>query len=109
MASIIVAQIPLDHVWYKGLLPEGGASGFGEAICHYVKHNHANLLVMGNRGQGDFERWGLFTTPWVDDYFFWLGTDFVSTCRAMSAVVGLGSVSDYAVHNAPCPVMVFKN
>jgi len=76
--------LSLDNVWFKALYPEGGASGVGESICHYIQSNHNNMLVIGNRGEGGFK-------------------------RAMSAMLGLGSVSEYCAHNAACPVIVYKN
>jgi len=82
--SSAVLQLSLDNVWFKALYPEGGASGVGESICHYIQSNHNNMLVIGNRGEGGFK-------------------------RAMSAMLGLGSVSEYCAHNAACPVIVYKN
>jgi len=48
--------VPLEHVWFKSLIPEGGASGVGESICHYLEQNGNNMLVVGNRGLGAFQR-----------------------------------------------------
>lgn len=42
-----------------------------------------NLVVLGSRGMGSFK-------------------------RSLMSFVGLGSVSDYCVHNLPCPVLVVK-
>mmetsp|Transcript_32736 Transcript_32736/g.77628 ORF Transcript_32736/g.77628 Transcript_32736/m.77628 type:complete len:406 (+) Transcript_32736:74-1291(+) len=55
--------IPLRNIWYKALSPEGGASGVGESICHYIKRNHNNLLLVGNRGFGAFQRFGGIPPP----------------------------------------------
>jgi Universal stress protein family len=41
------------------------------------------LLVVGSRGMGSFK-------------------------RSLMSIIGLGSVSDYVVHNAPAPVLVYK-
>jgi len=42
-----------------------------------------DLVVLGSRGMGSFK-------------------------RSLMGFVGLGSVSDYCVHNLPCPVLVVK-
>jgi hypothetical protein len=42
-----------------------------------------DLVVLGSRGMGSFK-------------------------RSLMNFVGLGSVSDYCVHNLPCPVLVIK-
>ena len=52
----LTPQIPLEHVWYKALQPEGGASGVGESLLHYVKSNHNNMLIVGNRDLGPWKR-----------------------------------------------------
>ncbi|XP_077243915.1 universal stress protein A-like protein isoform X1 [Tasmannia lanceolata] len=49
-----------------------------EAICEAVEKLKINLLILGSRGQGALQR------------------------------VFLGSVSNYCVHNAKCPVLVVK-
>jgi len=77
-------QIPMKNVWYVGLHPEGGASGVGESICHYIHTNKNTMLLIGNRGLGFFQ-------------------------RAMTNLLGVGSVSDHCVHNAPCPVLIYKS
>lgn len=49
-----------------------------EVICHVASAIQPNLLVIGSRGLGNLER------------------------------LMLGSVSDYVVHHAPCPVLVVR-
>jgi nucleotide-binding universal stress UspA family protein len=51
----------------------------GPALCRFASENSASAIVVGTRGRGGFKR----------------------------AV--LGSVSDYVVRNAPCPVVVVGN
>jgi nucleotide-binding universal stress UspA family protein len=51
----------------------------GPALCRFASETSANAIVVGTRGRGGFKR----------------------------AV--LGSVSDYVVRNAPCPVVVVGN
>ena len=50
------------------------------AICPFLQ---VDLVVLGSRGMGSFK-------------------------RSLMSFVGLGSVSDYCVHNLPCPVLVIK-
>lgn len=52
----------------------GGASGVGESIVSWAKHEHADLVVLGSRGMGAVK------------------STFMS-------VVGLGSVSEYCLHH----------
>lgn len=49
-----------------------------EVICHVAKEIAPSLLIVGSRGLGNLER------------------------------LMLGSVSDYVVHHAPCPVLVVR-
>ncbi|KAF8068226.1 hypothetical protein HT031_001912 [Scenedesmus sp. PABB004] len=65
------------------LLPEGGASDVGASVCKYAADHKADLVCLGSRGMGSFK-------------------------RSLMGFVGLGSVSDYAVHNAACAVAVIK-
>jgi nucleotide-binding universal stress UspA family protein len=51
----------------------------GPALCRFASHTSASAIVVGTRGRGGFKR------------------------------TVLGSVSDYVVHNAPCPVVVVGN
>jgi len=65
-------------------LPEsGGSAAIGSQLVKYAAEQHANLVVLGSRGQGALK-------------------------RNLMSVVGLGSVSDYVVHNIHCPVMVLR-
>eukprot|EP00884_Botryococcus_braunii_P006629 jgi/Botrbrau1/15968/Bobra.0294s0006.1 len=72
-----------ERIWYRALQPEGGASDVGESILHYARQNKVDVLVLGNRGLGAFK-------------------------RSMMSLIGLGSVSDYCVHNSPAPVIIVK-
>lgn len=54
-----------------------------QSIAHYAKDNKIDLAVVGSRGLG-------------------------AAKRAVSAFFGLGSVSDYVVHNCPSPVLIYK-
>lgn len=77
---------PDDHVLPCPVCPQsiqGGASDVGESITQYASLKRADLLVMGCRGMG-------------------------AVRRAMLSLIGLGSVSDYVLHNATCPVLVIK-
>lgn len=50
----------------------------GPVICRFAADAHADVVVVGSRGQGELR-------------------------RAL-----LGSTSSYVVHNAPCPVLVVR-
>lgn len=65
------------------LLPEGGASDVGASVCKYATEHKMDFAVLGSRGMGSFK-------------------------RSLMGFVGLGSVSDYCVHNLPCAVAVVK-
>ena len=39
-----------------GILPEGGSCGTGAAVCRFAAENSANLIILGNRDLGDFQR-----------------------------------------------------
>lgn len=58
-----------------------GPSSVGSAILEYVDKCRADVLAVGARGMG-------------------------AVHKAALALVGLGSVSDYLLHNAQCPVLV---
>lgn len=79
----IAAGLPKEQVFFKSMFPEGGASDVGESLCHYARDNAISLVVVGSRGLGALE-------------------------RGVATFFGLGSVSDYAVHNCPMPVLVYK-
>ncbi|KAF6251544.1 hypothetical protein COO60DRAFT_1704738 [Scenedesmus sp. NREL 46B-D3] len=65
------------------LLPEGGASDVGASVCQYSQDHKIDLVCLGSRGMGSFK-------------------------RSLMGFVGLGSVSDYCVHNLGCAVAVIK-
>lgn len=59
----------------------GGASGVAESIVVWANKHLPDVLVLGARGMG-----------WK---------------RPLMSLIGLGSVSDYCVHNAHLPVVVY--
>eukprot|EP00878_Enallax_costatus_P005041 GHUV01005301.1.p1 GENE.GHUV01005301.1~~GHUV01005301.1.p1 ORF type:complete len:255 (+),score=93.35 GHUV01005301.1:104-868(+) len=67
----------------RPLLPAGGASDVGASVCKYAQENKIDLVLLGSRGMGSFK-------------------------RSLMGFVGLGSVSDYCVHNLSCAVAVIK-
>lgn len=56
----------------------------GESIVKYAKEIRADLVVLGSRGLGGWKRAGM-------------------------SLIGLGSVSDYCSHHAPCAVVVVRH
>jgi len=75
--------VPKERIFFKALEPEGGASEIGLSIKHYAHANGIDLVVMGSRGMGAFK-------------------------RAMFSFLGLGSVSDWCVHNLELPVVIVR-
>lgn len=75
--------MPKERIFFKALEPEGGASDIGLSIKHYAEANAIDLVVMGSRGMGAVK-------------------------RAMYSFMGLGSVSDWCVHNLDLPVMIVR-
>lgn len=61
----------------------GGPADAGAALCSYAAAENASLVVVGSRGMGALR-------------------------AAVAGLVGLGSVSLYASHHAPCPVVVVR-
>ena len=55
----------------------------GDSLVHYAEANGVDLIVVGARGMGAVK-------------------------RALMSFIGLGSVSDYVVGHAQCPVAVVK-
>ena len=39
-----------------GILPEGGSCGTGASVCRFAADNRVNLIILGNRDLGDFQR-----------------------------------------------------
>lgn len=82
----VVAQelgVAADHIHLHMLPATGGASGVAESVVEYANHKGADVLVLGSRGYGSFK-------------------------RSMLALIGLGSVSDYCIHNVHTPVVVLR-
>jgi nucleotide-binding universal stress UspA family protein len=67
-----ILKLPGLHL--HALPAAGGASGVGESIVSWAKHEHADVVVLGSRGMGAVK------------------STFMS-------VVGLGSVSEYCLHH----------
>ena len=76
-------NLNLGNIEYHALNALGGASGIAESLVKYANAKQVDLAVLGSRGGGSIE-------------------------RGLRSVVGLGSVSDYAVHNMHCPVLVVR-
>mmetsp|Transcript_10153 Transcript_10153/g.19218 ORF Transcript_10153/g.19218 Transcript_10153/m.19218 type:complete len:183 (+) Transcript_10153:87-635(+) len=64
--------------------PGSATSGVGPAIVHHASDTEADVIIVGSRGLGAVE-------------------------RSLSRPLGLGSVSDYTVHNSEAPVVVYKS
>eukprot|EP00798_Chlamydomonas_sp_ICE-L_P024172 gene24172-9760_t len=72
-------------VSYSVLAPDGGGSSdIASSISKYAIESNADVMVVGCRGLG-------------------------AVSRSVMSVLGLGSVSDYLVHNGPCPLVVVKS
>lgn len=77
--------VPKSQIFFKGLVPEGGASDVAGSIVHYAAANRASVVVCGSRGLG-------------------------SLSRTLLDLVGLGSVSSYLTHHMQTtPVIVVKH
>lgn len=81
--TAVAKGVPRERLFFKNMLPEGGASDVGDSLLHYAKENKLDLIVVGSRGMGTFK-------------------------RGLASFFGLGSVSDYCCHNATVPVLVYK-
>ena len=76
-------DLKLSNVETHALNATGGASGVASSLVEYANRIEANVAVLGSRGGGALE-------------------------RSLRSVVGLGSVSDYAVHNMHCPLLIVR-
>ena len=76
-------DLKLSAVETHALNATGGASGVASSIVEYANRIKADVAVLGSRGGGALQ-------------------------RSLRSVVGLGSVSDYAVHNMHCPLLVVR-
>lgn len=77
-------DLKLASVHTHALGASGGASGVGSSLVEYANQKNVDVAVLGSRGGGAVQ-------------------------RSLRSVVGLGSVSDYAVHNMHCPVLVVRH
>lgn len=73
--------IDAEHIATHTLPAAGGASGVAESIVLWANKHLPDILVLGARGMG-----------WK---------------RPLMSLIGLGSVSDYCVHNSHVPVVVY--
>lgn len=76
-------DLNLDGIECHALNATGGASGVAESLVKYANTKQIGLAVLGSRGGGALQ-------------------------RSLRSVIGLGSVSDYAVHNMHCPVLIVR-
>ena len=67
-----------------GLASQGGASDVGESIVQYTHSVRADVAVLGCRGLGAMK-------------------------RTLMNLIGMGSVSDYCLRHAKCPVLIMKH
>ncbi|GBF97957.1 hypothetical protein Rsub_10630 [Raphidocelis subcapitata] len=77
------AGVPRARVHAHLLPAAGGASGVGESVVEFVRARSVDVAALGSRGLGSFQ-------------------------RSVMSLVGLGSVSDYATHHMPVPVLVVR-
>jgi Universal stress protein family len=87
---VYIATLPVlpagfkdEHLFWKALAPEGGASDIAASIVHYCTTNDMVLCIVGSHGHGAVK-------------------------RALRSFVGMGSVADYALQNVQCSVCVVK-
>ena len=83
-AHHIPSLTPLLPLSFPSRHREGGASGVGDLVTKYASLVGADVIVLGSRGMGSMK-------------------------SALMSLVGLGSVSEYCMHQAPCPVLVVKH
>lgn len=81
-AQVAVAEHVAQTQLHAHSLPAaGGASGVAESLCEFARAKEVDVVVVGSRGLG-------------------------SISRSLMSLVGLGSVSDYLVHQLHIPVVV---
>lgn len=84
VADAVVAKgVDRARIVSQVLVPEGGASGVGTSLCHYASDNQVDVVIVGSRNMGTIS-------------------------RSIMSFIGLGSVSDYCVHNLHSAVIVMK-
>lgn len=49
-------QIPRARVHAHVLPAAGGASGVGESLCEFVRARRIDMVALGSRGLGSFQR-----------------------------------------------------
>ncbi|GBF98915.1 hypothetical protein Rsub_11707 [Raphidocelis subcapitata] len=80
-AACEAAGVAADRIHTHVLPAAGGASGAGEALV--ARARGFDLIAVGSRGLGGLQ-------------------------RALQSLIGLGSVSDYVLHNSEVPVLVVR-
>ena len=76
-------DLKLAHIETHALNATGGASGVAASLVEFANKKAIDVAVLGSRGGG-------------------------ALARSLRSVVGLGSVSDEAVNNMHCPVLVVR-
>lgn len=66
----LTSHAPLSALLALALFPPAGSSDIGQALCQYAKDKEVELVVVGSRGLGAWE-------------------------RSLMSAMGLGSVSDF--------------
>jgi nucleotide-binding universal stress UspA family protein len=75
--------VAADRIHTHVLPAAGGASGVGESLVELARARGFGLVALGSRGLGGFQ-------------------------RTLQSLLGLGSVSDYVLHNVEAPVLVVR-
>eukprot|EP00798_Chlamydomonas_sp_ICE-L_P024171 gene24171-9759_t len=76
-------KVSKESVHTDLLAAMGGASGVGESLTSFVEKEKIDMLIVGCRGMGAIK-------------------------RSLMSFIGLGSVSDYCLHNCLAPTMVIR-
>ena len=85
----------------KGKIKAVFATKAGETICKEAKESNASMIVMGTRGDNPKSHFQIHVASHMN-------TCVISGMGTMRRTI-LGSVSDYVVHHAHCPVTVCRH
>jgi len=77
----ITAGVTKSCLHAHALPAAGGASGVGDSLVEFAKAKGVDMVAVGSRGMGSMK-------------------------RSLMSLVGLGSVSDYVLHQLHVPVLV---